>query len=468
MKTTVLVFFFSLPMILSAQISLNEWSTIKPVTDSSHHNRNACLYGQFSNNFLFWDQELNSTTTQLCFREISNVGLGAEQVALHQTAVKFTNPKIHDLSPYPGQRNFVVMYQTNEGNDIDLKAITYQTDGTFTAPVNIASLTGDDINLTTNDIGTVAWENNGKIWVSHYFMQTNTFTNPYAIDSAGANSPAFSASGLTYLKANGDSTFMISVNLVFNANDWVINNVKYKSIAGKGSALTTAGSFWGGSICLQNKVGSSPSGLILGDYWFYDMEYINSPVYNYSQPAVSDFIMIVKSGMRFLVYVSDSLTEGEIFAETPFYFNGPYNLSQWPGEDRNPKMFVTFPEINVLAVNVFWESDREGFSTIYHSHFDYLFGGVKENSKSEIFLAVPCPFDMETTISFESAQSTPVNIFDLQGRKIKTLPTQKSSNSWQKAVWDGTNQNGSNAPSGSYVAVIKSGTDTKSLLLIKK
>jgi len=442
MKAFILLVTLTIPLFLSAQISLEEWSAISPVTDSSHHNRNACLFGQYSNNLLFWDQELNSTTTQLCFREISNIGIGAEQVVLYQNDMRFTNPKIHDLSPYPAQRNFVVMYQTDEGNDIDLKSITYQTNGTFSTPVTISSLPGDDINITSNENGTMAWENNGKIWVSQYLAQTNMFTNPYAIDSSGAYSPAFSVSGLTYLKANGDSTIAISVNIYFDVNAWVINNIKYKSILGKSSALSTAGLFSGGSICFQNKVGSSPSGLIVSDSWFYGMVYMNSPVYNYSQPAMSDLMMIVKSGLRFLVFVSDSLAQGEIFADTPFYFDGLFNLSHWPGEDRNPKMFLTFPEINIVAVNVYWESDREGYSTIYHSHFDYLFGGIEENSKPESLLVSPCPFEQETTITFQSTVESKFRIIDLQGREIKSITPAHADNGLQKVVWDGTNQQG--------------------------
>jgi hypothetical protein len=169
--------------------------------------------------------------------------------------------------------------------------------------------------------------------------------------------------------------------------------------------------------------------------------------------------------------VSDSLVETEILVNNPMGFEEMINISKWPGNDINPQFFVTFVyAAAIIRVNIFWESDRQGYSTIYYSYFDYIFGGTAENPKSDNFItAAPCPFDKETTISFPSSQHADVTIFDLQGRKVRTLSLQSNNNSGlQQATWDGTNQQGSNVPHGSYVVVVNSDNETHNTIVIKK
>lgn len=469
MKTTILLFFFSLPLMLSAQVSLGEWAAIKPVTDSSHFNRNACLQSSYSSDLLFWEQELNATTTQLCYRSLEP-SLGEVHVALMEPDVKLTHPKTLDLSQGSSSTDIIVFYQTNEGEDIDLHYFTYKTDGTISESFILANLPGDDVNLTISETSAVAWENNGKVYYSEYIYQNNTYSPPYVVDSAGSNSPVFTGyHTLVYLKANMDSTDIISIFPVNLFGNWT----KYsKSFLGNCSELNTYNGWGGSNLCMKNTIGTNPSGLIILDAINFEAEYRNSPLYNYSQPAIFDYMIAVKNSMNyFLAYVSDSLAQDEIFAEVPVGFNpGVQNISQWPGEDRNPQLFESFPDSYFIRVHLFWESDRQGYSTIYYSYFDYIFGGTAENPKSDHFItAAPCPFDQETVISFQSSSNADVTIFDLQGRKVRTLSTQSNNNSGlQKATWDGTNQQGSTVKAGSYIVVVNSDTETHNTIVIKK
>jgi hypothetical protein len=466
MKNFILIFLAMIPLVLLAQ--LNVWMPAQPLTDSSHFNRNACLYGQYTGNIVFWDQELDATTTQLCYKKL-NSATGEMTVALSQTGIRFTNPKILNLSQGPSTSDFLVLFQTNQGNDIDLKYFTYKPDGTITEPAILSELPGDDVNLTIGSEGAVAWENSGKIWISQLNYQTNTFTEPFAIDSDGAFSPAFSSNNyLQYLKPDGDSTYALSVYVYYYMGAWVINEQTTKSFAGACSALYSSGPFWSGNVAMQSQVGTNPSGLILFDHWMNDIEYRNSPFYNYSQPVVADYVIAVKNNMYFLAYVSDSLTQNEIFAEVPAWTPGIVNISQWAGDDRNPGFFVTFPATYLIRINLFWESEREGFSTIYSTYYDYLFGSIDENSKAQSLHVNPCPFDKETTITFQSAGNSQMRILDLQGREVKTLIAQKESNGWQKATWDGTNNHGNLVPSGCYAVVTNQGTTVQSRIIIKE
>jgi len=275
---------------------------------------------------------------------------------------------------------------------------------------------------------------------------------------------------LNYLKPNGDSTTVISVYIYNTSGSWGINEIITKSFIGEGSCLSSGGMHFGSSLgAMQNKVGADPSGLIVYNHWLSDIEYRNSPTYNLTQPAIEEFAIAVKSiGSQFLAYVSDSLSQNEIFAETPWYYTGAQNISQCPGDDRNPQFFVTFRYPSTIRVNLIWESERQGFYTIYSSNFDYFFGGIDENPKTESIFANPCPFDQQTTIRFQATGKTNVRILDLQGREVKKLLAQMEADGWQNAIWDGTNFSGNQVPSGSYVVVCGSGNEAQSRIMIKK
>jgi hypothetical protein len=234
--------------------------------------------------------------------------------------------------------------------------------------------------------------------------------------------------------------------------------------------LSSCGKPYRGSLgALQYKVGSDPSGLVVYNYWLSEIEYRNSPTFNLSQPAIEEFAIAVKSiGSQFLAYVSDSLTQNEIFVETPWYYVGAQNISQCSGDDRNPQFFETFLYPSTIRVNLIWESERQGFYTIYSSHFDYFFGGIDENSKTESIIANPCPFDQQITIRFQAAGKTIVRILDLQGCEVKKMQPQMDTEGWQNAIWDGTNSSGNQVPSGSYVIVVSSGNKAESRIIIKK
>lgn len=462
MKNFVFVLLALFPHLLKAQF--DEWMPIRPLTDSSHNNRNAFLERVASNALLFWDQELNQTTTQLCYKYI-NYTVGDMNVLFVKPGVRLTNPKAGYYTQGTGLKIF---YQTNEGKDIDLKYVTLKDDGSISDPEILSDLPGNDINLTISEYGMAAWENNGKIWVSQYLYESKSFSIPFTVDSAGVYSPVFSSNFLTYLKQNGDSTFVTSVRLDYYQGNWTFNNVEISSLLGECSELA-ATEPWGSKLCMKNKIGVNNPGLIIFDNGSSGFQYMSSPSYSYSQPAICLYLQLTKSqAPGFLAYVSDSLAQNEIFAESPTWQNpGLQNISQWPGDDRNPQFFSSFPMSYYMSVNLIWESERQGFSTIYFTQYNYLLGGTKEEQKNEPFSVNPCPFNHETTIRFHAADDTKVRILDLKGQEIKTLIAQKDTDGWQKAIWDGTNNNGSEVPAGSYIIVCCTGNSTKSRIIIK-
>ena len=468
MKNLILFVLAISPLFLRAQTG--EWMQGKALTDSSHNHRNACLYGQNTDLVLFWDQELNDSTTQLCFRNIYS-GIAEENILISATGVKYTNPKILNLNQYTEPPSYLVIFQTNEGKDIDLKSMRYQADGTFTDPVILSNLPGDDINLTCSVSGIIAWENSGKIWISEYLMASNSFTEPFAIDSAGVYCPTLESNiTLAYLKPDGDSTIFINEFVENIQGNWNVAGKTTKSFIGKGSSLYSSGAWSGGYYAMQNKIGSEPSGIMMFSSDLSLIEYRNSPNFNYSQPVLVEHKIGTKGYQsNYLLFQSDSLTQNEIFLEYPWSNRYIQNISQWPGEDRNPKIFEKwFPDYQI-RLYMFWESERQGYSTIFYTYFEYTFyGGVVENPKAESIIVKPCPFDRQTSIKFQATGKTNVRILDLQGREVKKLLPQQGADGWQNAVWDGTNSNGNSVPSGSYLVVTGSGNEAKSRIVIKK
>jgi len=470
MKTYVLLLILSLPLILSAQVSLNEWSPIKPVTDSSHFNRNGFITGTSDNGTLFWDQQIDATTTRICYKELDD-SFAETKILIEQAGVHLRHPVVKELSAGASNADLVVFFQTNEGDDIDLKYIIQKPDGTHSEPVFLSTLSGDDIHLSAEPYSDkIVWENSNKIYASVFQPVTGTFSQTACIEPNGGYSPVIVNDVVSYLILNSDSTYMISKRIFEFQGNWIVTDSSSTSFKGTCSGLNMGSQLFGINKCMQHESPGEKAGIIVSDGW--NTSYLKSADYNYTDPTVCDYMIAVKNSMYyFLAYVSDSLSQDEIFAEAPTGYNpGIQNISQWPGEDRNPQLFESFPESYYIRVHLFWESERQGYSTIYYSYFDYIFGGTAENRKSDNFItAAPCPFDEETTISLPSSHHADVTIFDLQGRKVRTLSTQPYNNSGlQQVTWDGTNQQRSNVPHGSYVVVVNSDNEHYTTVVIKK
>lgn len=464
----ILLFAFTVPLFLHAQISLNQWSPIKAVSDSSHHNRNAYLKGNYPELMLFWDQQIDATTTRLCYKLLEDP-LAETKVLIEQVGVHLRYPKVATLSMGDPMSDYIVFYETNEGGNTDLNYIICKPDGTQSIPHILSDLEGNDINLTLDNSSLkVTWENTNKLYACEYLPLTNNFNQPVCIEQNGGYSPTFSFDEISYLQSANDSTCMISKRMFFSQGNVVITDSSETTFAGQCSGLNSCSPYWGINKCMQQDITGEKSGIIVFDEWMGSSS-IQSELYNLTDPVVSDYMIGVKGYMYFISYVTDELTQHEIVAGiNQFGANDVHNISQWPGDDKNPSFFVSFPASYLIRVHLLWESDRQGYSTIYTSYYDYLFGGTDELVKTEILRVNPCPFEQEVTIEFQSTEKTGIRIIDLQGIEIKTLTTTKKESGVQQAVWDGTNHQGKKVPAGSYLVVAGSGNLIKSKIIIKK
>ena len=88
-----------------------------------------------------------------------------------------------------------------------------------------------------------------------------------------------------------------------------------------------------------------------------------------------------------------------------------------------------------------------------------------------LYANYPNPFNPTTTISYdlpEQAQVT-LGIYDLLGKKIKTLVNQSQDAGNKIAMWDGTDDLGRQVSAGVYLYQIQAGefTQTRKMLLLK-
>jgi hypothetical protein len=83
----------------------------------------------------------------------------------------------------------------------------------------------------------------------------------------------------------------------------------------------------------------------------------------------------------------------------------------------------------------------------------------------------PNPFNATTNIEFSLQKSVFVelSIYDILGRKVRTLVSEHLSSGNKSVVWDGKNERGEDVASGIYFYRIEAGefTDSKKMVLVK-
>ncbi|MDY6915202.1 MAG: FlgD immunoglobulin-like domain containing protein [Candidatus Cloacimonadota bacterium] len=83
----------------------------------------------------------------------------------------------------------------------------------------------------------------------------------------------------------------------------------------------------------------------------------------------------------------------------------------------------------------------------------------------------PNPFNPETTVFFTltNPEKVEVAVYNLQGKKVKTLANSDYSAGQHQIIWNGTNDNGESVASGIYLYKMKAGkyTSAKKMILMK-
>jgi len=89
----------------------------------------------------------------------------------------------------------------------------------------------------------------------------------------------------------------------------------------------------------------------------------------------------------------------------------------------------------------------------------------------KLYQNYPNPFNPETTIKYDLLEDSEVilTIYNLMGKKIRTLVNEAKRAGYHNAVWDGTDDLGQPVASGIYVYQLKADrfSDVRSMVMLK-
>ena len=195
---------------------------------------------------------------------------------------------------------------------------------------------------------------------------------------------------------------------------------------------------------------------LISDDRFYNIE---NPVYfSYPIPLKSN-----DSAVRdfFLVFESDSIQGNkEIILEYIQDWNNKpkINISNLPGNDIHPYATVINDSVVIFWINIIDENNSQIWwsKSLFDPYTNIEDEVINQASKFTLHQNYPNPFNPITTIPFylDNSEYITISIYDISGRRIKTIFSGKLQSGHYKEVWDGTNDNGIAVSSGLYYCLM--------------
>lgn len=142
---------------------------------------------------------------------------------------------------------------------------------------------------------------------------------------------------------------------------------------------------------------------------------------------------------------------------------GDGQKSSWSGDVTGAHKWVEEGNYGIVAFA------RSKVDTTMDSYSDTLYVTVSEFSAIDESNALPTafkveqnypnPFNPETTIKYQAPKNTHIrmNIYSINGQKIRTLVNEEKQAGYYTVVWDGKNDGGMNVASGIYIMQIRAG-----------
>jgi hypothetical protein len=212
-----------------------------------------------------------------------------------------------------------------------------------------------------------------------------------------------------------------------------------------------------------------------GDSYFIVVQYDSNGVVNWGWCSSS------QKGSAYAVEVDDSdnvYVTGTNYITTKFYPSGDTVWVRKYGADyfRAAYALTVDGDENVYVTGSSYalSSDNDIVTIKYVQSGNNV---TNETPKSgfpiehALFQNYPNPFNQMTKIEFTVPKSgfVSLNIYDILGRKVRTLVSEHLSSGYKSVLWDGRNNAGKEVSSGIYFYQLRTGdySETKKLVLLK-
>ena len=149
-------------------------------------------------------------------------------------------------------------------------------------------------------------------------------------------------------------------------------------------------------------------------------------------------------------------------------------IYSWPANYQFAGIFIT-PSSDTVKIAFSNSSDN---SLLVYSLGITVTTSVAQQSSSSILPSqvtlqqnFPNPFNPSTTIEYSmpNADNVSIEIYDITGKLVKTLISQRQAAGEHSIVWDGSNNAGSTVSSGTYFYLLKynNSQDVRKMILLK-
>jgi uncharacterized delta-60 repeat protein len=332
--------------------------------------------------------------------------------------------------------------------------------------------------VTGYDYATIKYSPNGDTaWVRRYYEPGSNVDEAYAI--------AVDDLGYVYVtgRSHGNGTGEDYATIKYHPNGdtaWVRRYNGPADDADVARAIAVDGS---GNVYVTGKSDSSGT---YQDYATikYDASGNQVWVRRYDYGVMTDDSYDIAIDVSNNVYVTGRSgsggTAGLDYATIKYYsngdtawvmrYNGPENGSdcaQAIAVDDSGNVYVTGYSVG--------SGTEEDFCTIKYvqttSQVRDETGDRERPSEFELSQNYPNPFNPSTKIEFNLVKSgfVTLQIYDILGRKVRTLVSEELSSGYKSVIWDGKNEEGDAVASGVYFYQLKVGdfSEPKKMLLLK-
>jgi len=448
MKTILSGIIISLLITVSAHSQgFWEWTDPAPLSDSLTDNINPFLYYNGTSFYMVWEKPVNSQTTTIWFRNITDQDPDIE--LLNTQNVHYKNPKILG---FMYSSTFYLFYETNEiGND-DIYYIYYDETGTFSEPVAFANTSLNENHFFPDHDTYYGRENLGMVWlennsVYYCYLSGKEFSNPILIDSANCENPKITAHG-GIIVWEKQTSFNRSISYSSKSgNVWsepLIAYDEYKSQNLKCDKIDRSLFTW---TIHSDSVWKIAVAQCFGGPFNIEIHEISSA--DPFSPAVTFYFYPYSMGFKwpiehFLAFPYSQNDTIEIFMN-PEVWGNPIifeNFSNSQTNNKNPDFFYS-PHENPDCDGIYlvWETYRNDHWQLYYSTaIQQCWGNISEDNFEDNNIQFhPNPFTHEITLEFtlDTRSKVTIEVYNNRGVLITTIAEQSFDQGTHQLRWDG-------------------------------